>query len=206
MKTAAAIILLIAIIGMFPKHKKKHPEPARGAPPIVQNRSCSPEDPMYTDETLVGRIVKHARAIRPRSGQSEEELTFIAQNIVKYSANYCIEPELAAALIARESGYYPRAVSRSGACGLGQMIPSTARNMGISDCFDVDQNVNGTLRYFRGLLDRWSGYDDQTDCALASYLSGPGNVSCGKGAQWQNGSTSRYLQDIYSYRNKMKSY
>ena len=198
MKTAAAIILLLALVGMYPRHKKKENHPP-GMPPAAVYDITTPSP------DIVQRIVRHAKAIRPRSGQSDEELTRIAENIVKYSTAYGIEPELGAALIARESGYNPRATSPSGACGLGQMMPGTAAKMGATDCHDIEQGVRGSMAYMRSLMDTWSGRDMQVDCALASYLTGPRNVKCDS-SLWQSGNCSRYLKGIYEYRNAIKSY
>lgn len=198
MKTAAAIILLLALVGMYPKHKNKEKR-AAGMPPaaVYDIQAPSPD--------IVNRIVRHARAIRPRSGQSDEELTLIAENIVKYAAAYGIEPELGAALIARESAYNPRAVSSAGACGLGQMMPGTAAKMGARDCHDIEQGARGAMAYMRSMLDMWAGKDMQVDCALASYLTGPRNVRCDS-SLWQSANYSRYLKGIYEYRNDIKAY
>jgi hypothetical protein len=206
MKTAATVILVIALIGMIPKKKKHEPPPATA--PVagsVQARSC-PELQASDDSVHVERILKHAANLTRRRAVDQGQLRFIAESIVKYSRTYCIEPELGAALIARESAYNPKATSGSGACGLGQMLPSTARKMGASDCYDIEQNLNGAMRYMRLMLDMWDGYSDQVDRALASYLVGPGTVKKHGGVPWGNSTCKRYITDIYSYRDTMLSY
>ena len=86
------------------------------------------------------------------------------------------------------------------------MLPSTARGMGASDCFDIEQNLRGAMGYLRLMLDKWDGYSDQVDRALASYLLGPLTVERRGGVPWNNATCKRYITDIYSYREKIKAY
>jgi hypothetical protein len=208
MKTAAAVVLIVALISLVPKKKKQPLPPSASSTStrVVPSKNCKPPENIVIDEKLVGQIVMHGKKLFRRQSVSDEKLDIIARNIIKYSELNCIEPEIAAALIARESGYNPRAVSPSGACGLGQMLPSTARNMGASDCFDIEQNLRGAMAYLRQMLDMWDGYSDQMDRALASYLLGPLTVKKRGGVPWNNGTCKRYITDIYSYRDKIKSY
>ena len=208
MKTAAAVVLIVALIGLIPKKKKKQPPPpsSTAAVQVVQSKNCTPPENVEIDEDLVRRIVTHGQKLYRRQTVSDEKLDFIARNIIKYATLNCIEPELAASLVARESGYNPRAVSPSGACGLGQMLPSTARAMGASDCFDIEQNLRGAMAYLRQMLDMWEGYSDQMDRALASYLLGPGTIKRRGGVPWNNRTCKVYITDIYKYRDTIKSY
>ena len=86
---------------------------------------------------------------------------------------YGVDPRLIAAVARRESAFNPNAVSRVGACGLMQLMPATARVLGISDIFDVRQNIFGGAQYLRQLLDAYNGDLDRT---LAAYNAGPGAV------------------------------
>lgn len=80
-----------------------------------------------------------------------------------------LDPALVQAVIQTESNWNPYAVSRKGAFGLMQLIPSTAERYGVGDVFDPVQNVNGGTRYLRDLLDRYHG-DLKT--SLAAYNAG----------------------------------
>lgn len=82
-------------------------------------------------------------------------------------------PELVAAIVQTESNFRPRLVSHKSAQGLMQIVPGTARLLGVEDPFDPEENIAAGTRYFRELLNR---YNDQT-MALAAYNAGPGNVA-----------------------------
>lgn len=84
-----------------------------------------------------------------------------------------IEPQLLRAVIAVESGYNARAVSRAGAQGLMQLMPATARRYGVRNVFDPAQNIQGGARYLRDLLDR---FGQDKELALAAYNAGEGAV------------------------------
>lgn len=77
------------------------------------------------------------------------------------------------AVIRTESGYRPHAVSRVGAKGLMQLMPGTAREMGVGDAFDPRQNILGGARYLRRMYDRFGSLE----LAIAAYNAGPAKVA-----------------------------
>lgn len=83
-----------------------------------------------------------------------------------------IAPELVAAMVHTESDFRPRLVSHKSAQGLMQIVPDTARILGVANPFDPEQNIAAGTKYFRYLLDR---FDNET-VALAAYNAGEGNV------------------------------
>jgi len=106
----------------------------------------------------------------------EREAEEMANLIILSSQRARLDPCLLTALIARESRFNPQAVSSSGALGLGQLMPGTAKEVGVEDPFDSEQNIRGTADYLRKMFDAWEGYSNQLDLALASYRLGCGTV------------------------------
>lgn len=87
---------------------------------------------------------------------------------------HAVDARLLRAVIAVESGFNPRAVSPRGAQGLMQLMPATARQLGVADPFDPTQNILGGARYLRQLLDT---YDGDVSLVLAAYNAGEGAVA-----------------------------
>jgi soluble lytic murein transglycosylase-like protein len=88
-------------------------------------------------------------------------------------AAHHIDEDLLASVVRAESAGQPRAVSRTGAQGLMQLMPGTASAMGVEDAFKADQNIAGGTAYLDALLTR---YHDNVALALAAYNAGPGAV------------------------------
>ncbi len=86
---------------------------------------------------------------------------------------YGVDPCLVVAVMSQESGYRRNAVSPKGASGYMQLMPDTARRLGVSDIFDPRQNVHAGTRYLRMLLERFGG---SIELALAGYNAGEGAV------------------------------
>lgn len=205
MKAAAAIIIVLALTGVFGKGKKKHPPtpPPVSSPTVVlESFDCADPRNVEVDEVSKNRIIKFGKSLYRNPVVTDETLERVAHYIVVFSKSYCIEPEMAAALIARESGFNPRAVSKTGAKGLGQLTDSTARGMGVTDSFDIVQNLRGSLGYLRKMILKWQDSPDANERALASYLQGPRNVEKAGGVP---ASARRYIDDILEYRGRMLS-
>ncbi|MFZ0611602.1 MAG: lytic transglycosylase domain-containing protein [Desulfobacterales bacterium] len=103
------------------------------------------------------------------AGQKETIEACIGESARKYN----LPPELIKAVIEAESGFRADAVSVAGAQGLMQLMPATARDLGVTNSFDIRQNIDGGTRYLRQMLDLFGG---DTRLALAAYNAGPGNV------------------------------
>jgi soluble lytic murein transglycosylase-like protein len=96
--------------------------------------------------------------------------------IQKVAQQYHVSPALVESVIAAESAYNPAAVSPKGAVGLMQLMPATARELRVTDALDAAQNVEGGTVYLKQLLDRYAGFDNQFERAVAAYNAGPAKV------------------------------
>ena len=93
--------------------------------------------------------------------------------IVGASKRYSIDPLLIFSQMNQESSFKQRATSDKGASGLMQLMPDTAKRMGVTDIYDPQQNIEGGVKYMRMLLDM---FDGKIDLALAGYNAGEGAV------------------------------
>ena len=92
--------------------------------------------------------------------------------ILEKSKQYGIDPDLVHAVIQQESGYRTSVESSAGAVGLMQLMPGTAKDLGVTDRTDPEQNIDGGIRYLKQMLEM---NDNDLDAALASYNGGYGN-------------------------------
>ena len=95
---------------------------------------------------------------------------YLASVITEASSKYGVDPNLVAAMAFRESRFDPNAVSRRGAQGVMQLMPKTARSLGVKDAFDPRQNIFGGAKYLKYLLNR---FDGDVTLTLAAYNAGP---------------------------------
>ena len=117
--------------------------------------------------------VPEAPLAEPRAAAPRPQRVISARSIAAHvkaaAARYGLPESLVAAVVSVESEFNPRAVSRRGALGLMQLMPSTAALLGVRDAFDPEQNVDGGARYLRDLMDR---FDNDVSLALAAYNAG----------------------------------
>ena len=106
-------------------------------------------------------------------------------------ARYRLPPRLLQALIWAESRFNPLAVSPAGAAGLAQLMPATARELGVANRHDPQENIEGGARYLKQMLDRFGS----VHLALAAYNAGPGAVTKAGGIP-RNRETPGYVRSV----------
>jgi soluble lytic murein transglycosylase-like protein len=102
----------------------------------------------------------------------------IEKAIQDAAAQYQLSPKLIKGVIKAESNYDANAVSPAGAQGLMQLMPGTAKDMGVTNPFDIKQNIDGGVRYLKKMMEMFGGNVKQ---ALSAYNAGPGTVKRYKG-------------------------
>ena len=142
--------------------------------------------------------VEHAyTAIQNQASEKNQ----INRSILKAAKKYDLPAKLIHSMIQAESGFQPDAVSPVGAQGLMQLMPATARDLGVDDPFDVEQNIDGGAKYIRQMLDR---FDGDIKLALAAYNAGPGTVARFNGDVPYR-ETRQYVQRVLSGMTSGKS-
>lgn len=124
----------------------------------------------------------------------EVSKSFIVNAVKKAAAKYKVDEKLVLAIIKQESNFNPNAISSAGAQGLMQLMPATAKRLGVLNPFDATQNIEGGVKHLRGLMDRYRG---NVVLALAAYNAGGGNVDKYNGVP-PFAETQNYVKKILS--------
>ena len=112
-------------------------------------------------------------------------------HIYAAEAQFALPPGLLDALVWTESRYNPFAISKAGAVGLGQLMPGTAKDMGVTNRYDPQSNIFGAARYLRQMIDKFG----MVHLALAAYNAGPRAVERSGGIP-RNGETPTYVRNV----------
>lgn len=146
--------------------------------------------------------------IREPKNYSFYQSTPDIENPYKYDAfirtaamEHEVDPLLVKAIIKAESNFNHRAVSKTGAVGLMQLMPDTASEMKVNDPFDPEQNINGGTKYFRKLLGMFKG---DLHLSLAAYNAGPNRVKLTRSIP-NISETTRYVKKVLSNYERYKA-
>lgn len=125
----------------------------------------------------------------------------IDEAVRKASQKYGVDSNLIMAVIKQESDFNPNSVSEAGAEGLMQLMPGTASELGVSNPYNIEENVDGGTKYLKSLLNM---YADNKQLALAAYNAGPGTLQT-RGVSDVSG-ISRLPYETKDYVNKVMKY
>ncbi len=144
-----------------------------------------------------------ARIVAANSGTAATPAD-IDSAIERAAARHNVDPNLVRAVVKVESNFNPNAVSRKGAIGLMQLMPSTARQLNVKNPFDPEQNVDAGVRHLKQLLESYGG---DVRLSLAAYNAGAGAVARSSGvphyAETQN--YVRRITNLYNHGSDLNS-
>lgn len=155
----------------------------------VQNSKEASEFKAILDEKLSQNTVN-----------SDPSKNNIENLIDKYAQKNNLDPDFIKAVVKQESGFNPDAKSKCGAMGLMQLMPSTAKGLGVANAFDPEQNIEGGVKYLKSMMNR---FNNDPKLALAAYNAGPGAVQKYGGVPPYR-ETQNYVNNILASYEKIK--
>jgi len=149
--------------------------------------------PPPASETKVQAYNQPPKKITPVRGKKAERL--FRPIIFRAAQRHQVDPDLVQAIIMAESSFNPNAVSNRGAAGLMQLMPATAKALGVKDVFNPEHNINGGVLYFKKMLKEFRG---NVRLALAAYNAGSRKVK-----EYQDvppfRTTQAYVNKVFEY-------
>jgi len=165
---------------------KRKAEAAQAAAEAAKNTPASLKTNPPAGVTMtVDELVKtYKSAVKTfNSKLTDSQADTIARSILGFSQKYQIDPRLVCAVILTESNFKITATSKAGAQGLGQLMPGTAAGLGVNNSYDPVENIYGSTRYIKSMIERLAGGKNWNELtwadlslALAAYNAGPGAV------------------------------
>lgn len=140
---------------------------------VLQSTAKSNFGSLLTSPTAMNVQAQQVSDVPQLRGYSNATRPQIMSMISQISKKHGVDEKLVKALIRQESGFNPNAKSHCGAAGLMQLMPATAKGLGVTDPYNPVQNVDAGVRHLKGLLARYNG---NVILAVAAYNAGGGAV------------------------------
>jgi soluble lytic murein transglycosylase-like protein len=172
------------------KESRWKPVPSAGTASMQAARSAAAEVSQYFGHESVQSANAKIVAANARGHQASPDE--IDASIVMAAARHNVDPNLVRAVVKVESNFNSNAVSRKGAMGLMQLMPSTARSLKVNNPFDPQQNVDAGVRHLKQLLENYGG---DVKLTLAAYNAGSGAVARSAGVP-HYAETQNYVRRI----------
>jgi hypothetical protein len=172
------------------KENRWKPVPSANTASMQAARSAAAEVGQYYGHDSSQSANAKILAANARGHQASQEE--IDSSIVMAAGRHNVDPNLVRAVVKVESNFNSNAVSRKGAMGLMQLMPSTARELKVKNPFDPDQNVDAGVRHLKQLLENYGG---DVDLTLAAYNAGSGAVARSAGVP-HYAETQNYVRRI----------
>jgi hypothetical protein len=169
-------------------------------PVSTYNRASTSSRGVFQDPRVLSMYKQVVEAFNPKL--SEAQATIISRSVIESSYKQGVDARFIMAIFAAESGFKPKAKSRVGAMGIGQLMPGTARGLGVKNAYDPAQNIQGAVKL---LQKHWLTYSKTTDdfgkfisLVCAAYNAGPGAVKKYGGVPPYK-ETRQYIQRVSKY-------
>jgi hypothetical protein len=190
-------ISYVKSIDLLTMHPLLSDEELMGLQALYENFMDPTEDETpYMRDAPLGPKREHVASPMPAKGKDK-----LFNPIIREVADrHDMDPALIKAIIMAESGQNPKAVSKSGAKGLMQLMPITAKSLGVEDVFDPEHNIKAGVVYFKKLLNQ---FDGDVKLALAAYNAGSRKVRKYKGIPPYK-ATKIYIRKVFRYYEKYK--
>ena len=141
---------------------------------------------------IVGQMLFAVSICWAQSVRSDDARREAEYYVIAYSHHYRVPVALVRAIVDRESNWQPCTVSPKGAVGLMQLMPATAERLGVTDRYDLDQNVGGGMRYLARLMQL---FHNDLRLVAAAYYVGEGTIGR-RGLAYRNSDVLAYVSRI----------